>query len=65
MLFRRGVGGVSWKKHEIDVLHDIYCKPLLKERDCGDWYNSGLLPEINAAVITRHDFDPKALLSGL
>jgi hypothetical protein len=26
MVFRRGVGGVSWKRHEIDALHDLYCK---------------------------------------
>lgn len=65
MVFRRGVGGVSWKRHEIDALHDLYCKELLHERDCGDIYVSALAPPINAAIITRKDFDLKSLMSGV
>src|ERR1041384_2115890 len=60
MIFRRGVGGVSWKKRDVDALHDLYCKDLLRERDCGDLYTSSLAPQINAAIITRKDFDAKA-----
>lgn len=65
MIFRRGVGGVSWKQREIDALHDIYCDSLLHEPDCGRLYSSFLAPQINAAIITRKDFDAKALLSGM
>ncbi len=65
MVFRRGVGGVSWKQHEIDALHDIYCDSLLHEPHCGRLYSSFLAPQINAAIMTRKDFDAKALLSGL
>jgi|GEM_PF-4583507 len=65
MIFRRGVGGVSWKQHEIDALHDVYCKNLLHEQHCGQLYTSTLAPQINAAIITRKDFDAKSLLSGM
>jgi hypothetical protein len=65
MVFRRGVGGVSWKQHEIDALHDIYCEDLLHESPCGKRYNSFLAAQINAAIIARKDFDAKALLSGM
>jgi hypothetical protein len=65
MVFRRGVGGVSWKQHEINGLHDVYCKTLLREPSCGDLYTSALAPQINAAMITRKDFDAKSLLSGM
>lgn len=65
MVFRRGVGGVSWKQKEIDGLHDVYCRTLLREPRCGDLYRSALAPEINAAIITRKDFDAKSLLSGM
>jgi hypothetical protein len=65
MVFRRGVGGVSWKQHEIDGLHDLYCKDLLHEPRCGRLYTSALAPPINAAIITRKDFDAKSLTSGL
>jgi len=65
MVFRRGVGGVSWKQHDIDALHDIYCKELLHEPRCGNFYASFLASQINAAIIARRDFDPKPLLSGL
>lgn len=65
MVFRRGVGGVSWKQHEINALHDLYCKDLLHERYCGETYVSALAPPINAATITRKDFDAKSLMSGL
>src|SRR5438045_563312 len=65
MIFRRGVGGVSWKQHEIDALHDLYCESLLREPRCGKWYSAFLAPQINAAIITRKDFDPKSLLSGM
>jgi hypothetical protein len=61
MVFRRGVGGVSWKKHEIDGLHDVYCKTLLREPRCGELYTSALASQINAAIITRKDFDAKSL----
>lgn len=61
MVFRRGVGGVSWKRHEIDNLHDLYCKTLLRERDCGERYRATLAPQINAAIIARKDFDAKSL----
>ena len=65
MIFRRGVGGVSWKQHEIDALHNLYCESLLHEPHCGKLYTSFLAPQINAAIITRNDFDAKALLSGM
>jgi hypothetical protein len=65
MIFRRGVGGVSWKQQEIDALHDLYCEDLLHERHCGEKYVSALAPPINAATITRKDFDSKSLMSGL
>jgi hypothetical protein len=65
MIFRRGVGGVSWKQHEIDALHDLYCESLLREPHCGKWYTAVLAPQINAAIITRKDFDAKSLLSGM
>src|SRR4051812_27815132 len=65
MVFRRGVGGVSWKQHEINALHDLYCRDLLHERYCGEKYVSALATPINAATITRKDFDAKSLMSGL
>ena len=65
MIFRRGVGGVSWKQWEINKLHDVYTENLLHEEHPGQKYDSSLLPQINAAVITRKDFDPKALISGM
>jgi len=65
MIFRRGVGGVSWKQHEINELHDVYCESLLHEPHCGQLYRSFLAPQINAAIIARKDFDAKALLSGM
>jgi hypothetical protein len=65
MLFRRGVGGVSWKQWEINKLHDAYHENLLHEDRPGEKYDSSLLPQINAAAITRKDFDAKALISGM
>ena len=65
MIFRRGVGGVSWKQWEINKLHDVYAENLLHEERPGQKYDSSLLPQINAAVITRKDFDAKALISGM
>jgi hypothetical protein len=65
MIFRRGVGGVSWKQWEINKLHDVYAQNLLREEHPGQKYDSSLLPQINAAVITRRDFDAKALISGM
>jgi len=66
MIFRRGVGGVSWKQHEINGLHDIYCEELLHDVPyCGKLYTSSLASQINGAIITRKDFDPKSLLSGM
>jgi hypothetical protein len=65
MVFRRGVGGVSWKREEINALHDLYWKDLLHEKYCGERYVSALAPPINAATITRKDFDAKSLMSGL
>lgn len=65
MIFRRGVGGVSWKRDEISALHDLYCRSLLHERYRGENYVSALAPPINAAIITRKDFDAKSLMSGL
>jgi hypothetical protein len=65
MIFRRGVGGVGWKQWEINKLHDVYAKNLLHEERPGQKYDSSLLPQINAAVITRKDFDAKALISGM
>jgi hypothetical protein len=65
MIFRRGVGGVSWKQREINALHDTYCKSLLHEQHCGQLYTSALASQINAAIITRNDFDAKSLLSGM
>ena len=65
MIFRRGVGGVSWKQPEINRLHDVYAEQLLHEHHPGQKYDSSLLPQINAAVIVRKDFDPKALISGM
>lgn len=65
MIFRRGVGGLGWKRPDIDALHNLYCKDLLRERKCGETYISMVAPQISAAIIVRKDFDTKALLSGL
>jgi TonB family protein len=62
MVFRRGVGGLGWKQRDIDSIHDFYCRELLQERECGDTYRSFVVPQINAAVIVRRDFDVKNLL---
>lgn len=61
MVFRRGVGGLGWKQRDIDSLHSLYCKDLLRERKCGVTYRSFVVPQINAAVIVRSDFDMKNL----
>src|SRR4030095_1957173 len=50
MIFRRGIGGVSWKQWEINKLHDVYAKNLLHEERPGQKYDSSLLPPINAGV---------------
>jgi hypothetical protein len=63
MIFRRGTGGASFKRPEIAQLHELYSKDLLKEPYVGKLYNNGILTQINAAAITRKDFDAKALLS--
>lgn len=61
MIFRRGVGGFGWKPQEIAALHNGCCKELLKEHECGDAYTSRVVPQINAAIITRRDFDANKL----
>jgi hypothetical protein len=66
MIFRRGTGGSGWKPAEAEALHRLYSKTLLKEppRGFGTKYNHAVLTQINAATITRKDFDAKALVSG-
>lgn len=69
MIFRRGTGGAGWKLPEILALHMAYYKDLLKEefsppRDFSK-YNHSLAPQINAAVITRKDFDARSLASSM
>jgi hypothetical protein len=68
MIFRRGAGGAGWKQPEIRALHEAYYKDLLKEKyvnyDGGDRYRHSLAAPINAALITRKDFDEKSLLKG-
>lgn len=69
MVFRRGTGGTGWKPAEIKATHMIYHRELLKETydrytDTFSKYNHSVAPQINAAVITRKDFEAKALMSG-
>jgi hypothetical protein len=69
MIFRRGTGGIGWKPADIKALHLAYYKELLKEtydpgRDVFSRYNHAVASQINAATITRKDFDAKTLLSG-
>src|SRR4029077_19474390 len=45
MIFRRGVGGVSWKEWEINKLHDVYTETLLHEEHRGQKYDSSLLSQ--------------------
>jgi hypothetical protein len=61
MLFRRGTGGKGWTLQEIHDLHLTY----YKERDFFTRYNHSLAPQINAAVITRKDYDAKNLNTGM
>ena len=69
MVFRRGSGGSAWTPQEIKSLHVAYYKTLLKEKRVddvgGDRYNHSVAPRINAALITRKDFDVRSLFSGL
>lgn len=69
MVFRRGTGGTGWKVPEIKAIHMTYHQDLLKEtydpaRDLFSKYNHSIAAPINAAVITKKDFDAKALMSG-
>jgi hypothetical protein len=63
MVFRRGTGGVSFKRQEIDQIHRHYSKELLKEAYYKKSYDNTVLAQINAAVIVRNDFDARVLLS--
>jgi hypothetical protein len=63
MLFRRGVGGRSWTGEEISQLKASYPE-LLQDKGQGFLYRPTVLGQINAAAITRSDFDQKRLLSG-
>jgi hypothetical protein len=65
MIFRRGTGGAGWKLPEIRTLHWGYSKELLKEKYEGERYNHSLAPQINAAVVTRKDFDPRSLATSM
>ena len=69
MIFRRGTGGAGWKLPEIHALHVTYHKELLKEEyypsSTFTRYNHSLAPQINAAVITRKDFDARALATSM
>ena len=70
MIFRRGTGGAGWKLPEVHALHLGYYKELLKEeydrvRDKFSKYDHSLAPQINAAVITRKDFDARALATSM
>ena len=70
MIFRRGTGGAGWKLPEIHALHLGYYKDLLKEEydqasNKFSRYNHSLAPQINAAVITRKDFDARALATSM
>ena len=64
MVFRRGTGGSAWKIQEVQALHRTYSKTLLNEVSVGR-YNHSLATQINAAIISRRDFDAKSLASGM
>ena len=68
MIFRRGAGGTGWKLDEIARVHDSYHRQLLKEAYSPVFphftkYNHSVSSAIGAGVITRKDFDAKALNS--
>lgn len=73
MIFRRGVGGEAWTPKAIYDLHLFYFKDFLKEevtytpfgRPIFPRYNHALAPQINAAILTRKDFNVKSILGGL
>ena len=70
MIIRRGAGGGGWKPAEIKAIHLKYHRDLLQEEydaraDTFSRYNHALSTAVNGAVISRKDFDTKAILSGL
>ena len=70
MIIRRGAGGGGWKPAEIKAVHMKYHRDLLQEEydsrtDTFSRYNHTVTPQINGAVISRKDFDTKAILSSL
>ena len=65
MVFRRGTGGAGWKMPEMEALHRGYTKELLKEKYFRERYKHSVLPQINAGVITREDFDPRSLATSM
>ena len=62
MVFRRGVGGASWKTQEISALYAEYFREKLLNPTSR--YTPSIISQINAASITREDFDKALLLSG-